>query len=265
MICNKCGKEVVDGAKFCGSCGSPVEEISDAVETIQSTDVNNQNVYSASNEKKDSLAMISLILGIVAVILVFLSMPIGIFVAVVGLILALITKIRGKVRGFGIGLNIAVIFISAVAFIFNVVLSPETLNQLYNELDYSTSDNYITGTWNCSKFDGSGADKDYSVTMKLNSDKSFVFGQYGDLSNNHAGGTYTFEDEKTKNENTSNGYKYFLIDMTGNSDDYIVDGVKQDRSFNAKFEIGITSVNTKKEAILMNYYTYQMYYCYLEK
>ena len=138
-------------------------------------------------------------------------------------------------------------------------------NRLYNELDYKSSENYISGTWNCSKFSGTSEQGEYTITMKLNKDQSFIFGEYGDLNKNHAGGTYTYEDEKEKNENNPNGYKYYTLHLTGKNGDYIIDGVKQDRTFEAKFEMGITSVNTQKQAILMNYGTYQMYYCYLEK
>lgn len=262
MICNKCGKKVTDDSKFCGECGAPIENVQ---ENNVLNNVSNQNNYNSNMNKNDNFATISLILGIVAIVLVLISKPLGAVVAVVGLVFGLITKSRDKIRGWGIGLNIAAFFILAVIVVSKVLLSPDTLNQLYNELDYSSSDNYVAGTWNCSNFDGAGAEDDYSVTMKLNKDNTFVFGEYGDLSNNHAGGKYTFEDEKEKNENTSNGYKYFILNMNGNSSDYVVDGVDQNRSFDAKFEIGITSVNTKKQAVLMNYYTYQMYYCYLEK
>ena len=27
MFCEKCGKELAEGARFCGSCGAPVEEL----------------------------------------------------------------------------------------------------------------------------------------------------------------------------------------------------------------------------------------------
>ena len=264
MTCNKCGKEVAEGSKFCGECGAPIANIENVQENNVLNNVSNQSNYNSNEKKTDNFSTISLILGIVAIVLVLISKPLGAVVAVVGLVFGLITKSRDKIRGWGIGLNIAAFFILAIIVVFNIVSNPKFLNQLYNELDYSSSDNYVAGTWNCSNFDGSGAEDDYSVTMKLNKDNTFVFGEYGDLSNNHAGGKYTFEDEKDKNENTTNGYKYFLINLNGNSNDYVVDGVSQNKSFDAKFEIGITSVNTKKQAILMNYYTYQMYYCYLE-
>lgn len=257
MYCGKCGNKLNDNSKFCDKCGCPVDSNNQDV-------VKKEEVFINKNAD-DKFDIVSLILGIIAVILVLLDFPLGILVGIVGLVFGLITKKRDKIRGLGIGLNIASFVILAAIAVINVVSSPETLNKLYNELDYSSSDNYVAGTWNCSNFDGAGSDENYSITMKLNKDNTFVFGQYGDLSNNHAGGSYTFEDEKDKNESTTNGYKYFLITMNGNSNDYIVDGVSQDRSFDAKFEIGITSVNTKKQAVLMNYYTYQMYYCYLEK
>ena len=50
----------------------------------------------------------------------------------------------------------------------------------------------------------------------------------------------------------------------GNKDDYYIDGKAQNKEFNGKFEFGITSVKTKKQGILMNYNSYNMYYCFEE-
>lgn len=268
MFCNKCGNKLDDGARFCSYCGNNIDN---GLNT-QSVDLNNNqsnNLYVQKNNvnssnSEDKFGLISLIIGIISLVIVLSWESFGFILGIVGLILGIISKNKDKKKKIGIILNIVALILGIGTITFPK--NNEFFSQLHNELDYSTSSNYVAGTWNCSKFDGtSSVGEAYTVTMKLNKDNSFVFGEYGDLSNNHAGGTYTFEDEKDKNESTNNGYKYFIINMSGDSNDYLIDGVSQNRAFDAKFEIGITSVDSKKQAILMNYYTYQMYSCYLEK
>lgn len=270
--CPKCGKENESSTNFCSSCGSSFNE---------------ETVVKSSKKKKEGLGTASLVLGIISLILSFtciIIIPIIISVplSIVGLVLGIVNVSKKGKKFAGIILNsLALAFSLLIAFviapiilslgIFGVVLDEASkdgssvnkfLNELYNEIDYSTSDNYVEGVWNCKNYDGSGEDNDYSVTFELNDDKTFRFGKYNDLISNHASGTYTYDDEKSKNEETTNGYKYFIINLTG--DEYIVDSQDQNKEFNAKFEMGITSVNTKKQAILINYYTDNMYYCYKE-
>lgn len=273
MYCNKCGSNLSEQDKFCNNCGNRVEQMPENIVQFNNTtsnNLNNDNVNTTNNNQvsnNDKFGLASLIIGIVAIIFVLLGKSFGFLLGIVGLILGIISKNKDKKKKTGIILNIVAMVIRIATIVIGaifLVINPEFLNSLYNELDYSTSDNYVAGTWNCSKFDGTGTVGEYTVTMKLNKDNSFVFGEYGDLTNNHAGGTYTFEDETEKNETVTNGYKYFIINLNGNEEDYIIDGVLQNRIFAGKFEMGITSLNTKKEAILMNYYTYQMYYCYAQ-
>lgn len=270
MFCKKCGSNLNEGDKFCNNCGNKVEQIPENIVEFNNTTMNNINTSNNNqvSSNNDKLGLASLIIGIVALIIVLLGKSFGFILGIVGLILGIISKNKDKKKKIGIILNIVAMVIRIATIVIGAIIlatNPEFLNRLYNELDYSTSDNYVAGTWNCSKFDGTGVVGDYTITMKLNKDNSFVFGEYGDLENNHAGGTYTYEDEKEKNETVTNGYKYYTINITGKEGDYIIDGVQQDRIFEGKFEMGITSVNAQKQAILMNYYTYQMYACYLEK
>lgn len=273
MFCNKCGNKIDEGSKFCPNCGNNMDNgFTQQYVNLNNNQSNNvdvqQNNVNNENKSDDKLGLASLIIGIVAFVIVLLGKSFGFILGIVGLILGIISKNKDNKKKIGIILNIVAMVIRIATIVIGAIvlaINPEFLNRLYNELDYSTSDNYVVGTWNCSNFDGTATVGDYTITMKLNKDNSFVFGEYGDLDNNHAGGTYTYEDEKEKNETVTNEYKYYTINITGKEGDYIIDGVQQDRIFEGKFEMGITSVNTQKQAILMNYYTYQMYACYLEK
>ncbi len=261
MFCNNCGSKINDGDKFCNNCGSQVESgFSDSYVNLSS----NNNVGN-NNNKFD---LVSLIISIVAILLALFGRIYAIPLGVAGIVFGALYKKKSskKIAGIVLGIiSIVIIGIYVVIGILEIFTDSEVLNRLYNELDYSTSDNYVAGTWNCSNFDGSATVGEYTITMKLNKDNSFVFGEYGDLDSNHAGGTYTYEDEVDKNETVTNEYKYYIINLNGEMGNYVIDGVKQDRAFQGKFEMGITSVNAQKQAILMNYYTYQMYACFLEK
>lgn len=267
MFCNKCGNNMNDNDKFCNNCGSPIDSYDN---TISDSSISMISKKQRSSQK-DNYGLISLILGILAILLVFIYPAFNILIAIIGLVFGIISKTKDTKKTIGIILNsisIAITIILIIIGIFAIIFglsNSEFINDLYNRYDYSTSDNYIAGTWNCKTMDGLGVADEYSVTMKLNKNNTFVFGAYGDLTNNHAGGTYTYEDEKDKNEEFNNKNKFFILKLKGNVNDYIIDGVNQNKAFNCEFEIVIESSNLKKEASLINTNTYQMYYCQLEK
>lgn len=267
--CNMCGNQVLDNYNVCPMCGNTnlffVQNMgyNQVPGNMNYQQINN---YVNQSSKPDKFDLVSLIIGIVLCLNSLFGISSLSALAIAGIIFGLVSKNKGIVKVLGIILNILAIVIVVVKIVIIIIVAfsnPDELNKFYNELDYKNSDNYIAGTWHCANFDGSGASDVYTVTMKLNKDNSFEFGQYGDLVNNHAGGSYTFSDLE-KNDEVNNGYKYFTLTLVGDRSDFVVDGVDQNKAFNAKFEIGVTAVNTKKEAILMNYGTNQMYYCKME-
>ena len=265
--CPKCGADNDETAKFCRSCANSFDTVTNSTVTENNAPV------------KESLGTASLVLGIIALVLSFtciIIFPVFIVIplALTGLILGIVNKVKHGKKFAGIILNALAFVISiAMIFLFIFVVSYKIatdsdpngfFNRLYNQLEYITSENYVAGTWSCKSYSSSKVSDDYTVKLILNNNKTFVYGDYKDISNNHAGGTYTYEDEKSKNENVENGYKYFIINLDGNENDYYIDGKAQNKEFKGKFEIGITTVKTKKQAILISYSNYNMYYCYQE-
>lgn len=55
-----------------------------------------------------------------------------------------------------------------------------------------------------------------------------------------------------------------MVTMKGNKEDFIVDGKPNDTDFNSQMEMGVTTVDTKKQAVIMFVSTYNTYYCYEE-
>ena len=265
MYCPKCGEQNEANVKFCHKCGASLTQT---------------NEISESN--KEGLATGSLVIGIISLILSFTCIfvvPIFIVIplALVGLILGIVNKVKKGKKFAGIVLNIIAIVLSVFIFIISILVISviadnaaknidkdklkKSINQLYNELDRSTSDNYVKGKYNCKSFDGSGANGDYIVRFELNDDMTFLWGKYNETDKNYVKGTYTFEDLKKTNGDRS--YAYYNVKLDG--DEYYNDGVKQDEPYESEYEFGITAEATKKQGIIMNTKTQNMYYCYEEK
>lgn len=264
--CPKCGAKN-DDVKFCSKCGTSLTDEKKAVE----------------GKKKEGMATASLILGIISLVfavgcIIFVPIIISIPLAIIGLVLGIVNLCKKGTKFAGIILNVLSIVISCImAFIvFPIVIAAvgvsafaeeastdgsdlnKFLNQLYNELDKAQSDNYVAGKYNCKSFSGSGESGNYVVRMELNTDGTFLWGKYGDTSRNYVKGTYTFGDLNKKDG--SGTYSYYSIKLDG--DEYYSNGIKQSEPYASDYEFGITAKNTKKQGIIMNTKTYNMYYCY---
>lgn len=280
--CSKCGAQNEEGVNFCSKCGNSLTGDSNEQSSILTESQNNvQNETSIipnenSQKKKEGFATASLIIGIISLVLSFVFNILILPLAIIGLVLGIVNKVKKGKKIAGIILNIIAIVISTIIFIIIFIIIgavkdeadkegytfEKFMNQLYNSLDYNSSDNYVAGNYNCKSFGGTGESDDYTVTFKLNKDYTFIWGEYNNIEDNHYSGTYTFEDEEKTNN--SGDYRYFMITL--NVDEFIYDGEKQDIPSNAslKEEFGITGVNTKKQGIIMNTGTYNMYSCYEE-
>lgn len=269
MYCPKCGEKNNEGVKFCSKCGAELTK-----------EVKDEKI------KKEGLGTASTVLGIISLILsftciIFVPIVISLPLSILGLVLGIVNVAKKGKKFSGIILNSISTIISCI---FAFVIAPIILglgivglainegtkegsdtnkffNQLYNELDRSTSDNYVEGKYNCKSFDGQGEKDDYIVHFELNKDNTFLWGKYNDTERNYVKGTYTFEDLKKTNADKS--YAYYNIKLNGS--DFYENGIKQNDPYESEYEFGITAVSTKKQGILMNTKTYNMYYCYEEK
>jgi len=149
-------------------------------------------------------------------------------------------------------------------FVVNVVeAAPEIATEIekgINEIERTSDTNYVAGTWHCAKGTGSASDREnFTTTLKLNKDMTFTYGQYGDLSNNHYAGTYTFKDEDKHTQD--NSYSYYMVDF--DTDEMVEDGEEKDPGKGiSQMEMGITKTSKGKEAITIFTSSYNMYYCY---
>ena len=263
MYCPKCGEKNEEGVKFCSKCGASLTE----------------SKKGTNKKESEGLGVASIVIGIVSIIFAFIFNIWTIFIPIIGLILGIVNKALKHKKFAGIVLNTIAIILSIIMFfvwtaLIGVAIGKtaseaskdgsdlnKALNQIYNELDRSTSDNYVAGKYNCKSFDGSGEKGDYIVRFELNDNMTFLWGKYNDTSRNYVRGTYTFSDLNKTNGDGS--YAYYNIKLTGS--EYYNEGVKQTEPYASEYEFGITAKGTKKQGIIMNVKTYNMYYCYEEK
>ncbi len=250
MNCKKCGSPIASDSKFCTKCGEQVSEsINPSVYGQQNVLSNQDVVYKA---KKETLGTVSLILGIVSLVLAFFLNIFILPLALTGLILGIVNKCNHGKKVSGIVLNsISMVVAVAVLIVGAYILG------IFGYLG-SNSNNYVAGKYNCTGVD-SNTDK-YLVTIHLNKDNTFLYGPYGNLENNYAKGVYSYEDEHKTDH--SGQYKYFMVTMNGNQEDFIINGVPADHDFSSKMEFGITTEDGKKQGVILFLSTYNMYYCY---
>lgn len=137
MNCRKCGNEIKPGEKFCTNCGEVVDNQtnsdiinipSDVIE-ISDDDANDNLVQNIVEEKlpyktnlnkekeeddKDIKNVISLVIGIIAIILSCIFNIYVIPLSIIGLVLGIISKKKGLLRIFGIITNILSIIIAVI-------------------------------------------------------------------------------------------------------------------------------------------------------
>ena len=266
MNCKNCGYFCND-SKYCSNCGA--ELINETVTPNDNTNnnYNQNNVAYTQPKKSDGLWIASLVIGIISLLLSFVLTILIIPLAIIGLVLGIASKKKGN-KVVGIVLNSLAIIVSVVVlfiaiFVLGKAISSEGgnfLRRLYNELDYSTSDNYIAAEYDCKDVDNISGN--YLISLYLYKDNTYIYGPYGDLTNNHFKGTYSYEDEHKTNN--SGDYKYFMI--TFDPSEYMVNGRLQSSYSKSKAEIGISneveSGKIKKNSVLAFPSTGNIYACF---
>lgn len=117
----------------------------------------------------------------------------------------------------------------------------------------------VIGKYNCKPYSTTGNNNSYTISINLNSDKSFIYGPYKDLKKNHYKGVYTYE----KEDKDVNDMDYYMVTFKGT--ELMQEGkVSENKDFNSKMEFAIVKGKKKKEGIIIFTTSYNMYYCYEE-
>lgn len=252
MNCKKCNALIDNNSKFCPKCGNAIEFDGNNMNTNMNTNMNNNYSSTNANDNKDKMGIASLVIGIISLIFAYFLNIIILPVAIVGLILGIINKKKSSKKTAGIILNAISILIIVVMIVISVLVLKSS--GIFDEL--LNIKNPVNGEYVCSYM----YDDSNKITLNLNKDGTFSYGPYGNMEKNYVIGNYTYSDlNKT---NGSGEYKYYLLDLEGDKEDFVVDGVPNENDFSAKMEFGITTKDGKRNGIIMFYSTYNIYYCY---
>ena len=267
--CPSCKTKVDEKNKFCTNCGASLtevkkEEIKEEVKVVVQQPTTEEN-------KGKGVATASLILGIVSLVLsfvtwlffpaiiLFITIPLGIILGIVGLL-------QGSKKWGGIilnGISIITGIASAVIVVFLAsLLGFSFINEIIDEqLTTRTirpittvQTNPVSGFYKCSS--SSDVSKDnYTMNIDLWTSKSF---NWKAVDNSMTiKGKYEFEEiqKDTEIPNT----KYYKITM--NADTITQNGKTIDGTKENVYEAGITTSGGKKTMVMMNERTYNLYYC----
>lgn len=266
MFCKKCGNSLKEGERFCGKCGTPVDnevrandqtdqpeiKTNETVSVVDDVDdastqrvsVEPETTTSAhGSERKDWKNTISLALGVFTLIAVFIFQIFTMPFSAAGIVFGILSLKENKKNKWGLILNI-ISFLLAVPVLL-----------LYMNIFGLSFGDPVEGSWNCKSFDGTES-AEYVVSMDLKNNGTFSWNKYGDAGNNHVFGKYTVEDlHKTNAGKTAD---YYSVTLTG--DEFVMDGEVQDNLYKSTYEMGV--FREEDVAIMMNVATNNMYMCY---
>ena len=279
MKCTKCGKEIGKTDLFCQYCGTEVkkeEEKTKAVEKKTATKKAEKVEAVKVEEKKEDnksgngLAIASMVLGIIGIVFSLIAGPGAFLFPLLALIFGLCSKKSGyktagivtSIVGFVIELIITILAVTLFSSLIGLAGSYyDYYNDYYDDYNYDYDYDYKNtlpqGEWTCvpyPSYDYTNAEK---TTLKLNYDKTFMYGPTEDLMNNYYSGTYTYETEYEKNREYTD--KYF-IDIKAPVTKYVYNGVSQDAT-NANLNMEIQLVDDYDTSYIMFYNTYNTYKC----
>ena len=133
MFCRNCGTENEEGAKFCKSCGSPLETSVDTT-FVKQTENNNasqdRSMYKYNYNSGDSDATVSMIMGIISIVMCSSSI-IAIGLGIAAIVMANKAKKQGSQSGnitagnicgiIGICLGVICTLYYLLAFVFGII------------------------------------------------------------------------------------------------------------------------------------------------
>ena len=110
MVCENCGNKINESDKFCSNCGMHNDNSNNAISE-------NNNEHNTSNNN-DKLGLVSMILGVISILSIFIGLASGVYLSLIGLILGILSKNKDKKKIIGIILNIAYYIMFIVFYLF---------------------------------------------------------------------------------------------------------------------------------------------------
>ena len=298
MYCEKCKKDVEDGAKFCPRCG---EKAVKKTEEVKETKAVKKEV----KEESSGLGIAGMVIGIISLLLSWLL--VFILLPVIGLILSCCAKGKKGFKIAGIILNGLAILVTIIlifvyinvgtSLIFHTIdknkdIIQDTIDSIEDDDDVQDSINnikdsvkdgidktkkaikgtYPYGTWTCLDYYETGnseyaddvtkAPSDKKTVLKLNNDGTFKYGPYVDADKNYYKGTFTYTIETEKNAEYSDK-KVKFIDIKAPVTEGMVDGTTLTPSADANMnlEMELFEDYNYDTSLILFYSSYNTYYC----
>lgn len=184
MYCKKCGAGVENGYNFCKVCGSRIENNNENININQTTTTTNQNEQinynfkeqpnNINNQTKNTKAIVSLVLGIICILAVWLLNVLIIPLAIIGLIFGIIEKNKSGIKTTGIILNIVSIALSIIIILIMILFVGKVMNGI--DIDYTTTTNTFYGDGYTIEYDEEWIEETKSDgTSYLKTDKDSYF------------------------------------------------------------------------------------------
>jgi hypothetical protein len=224
MYCKYCGEKNEETNNFCKSCGSKLKE-----ERVVNNNANNAKIIS--------------IIGLIFCFIPFLSV-VGLVLSIIGLLINNKLKKENGVKPSYRVLNIIGIVVSVLDLILSIIVLVYTIISL-------NSKPYV-GKWDCTSY--SSFYSSYSIEVEFKDNKTFSWGQYGDVSNNGFLGTYTASKEDS-NEND----EIYNLKLKINS--YTLNGENQTDLSNVETDLDTEMYITDDSSIIKINTTDSSFYC----
>ena len=241
MKCVNCGSDNPNNSSFCTNCG-----------------------VTLSNPNKNNNTSVGFILGIISIVSLFIFPIITIPLSIIGFILSITNKEQSN-RTAGIVLNtvsflICLVFVLFVFSALNLVFHgfrDFDINTLFRYLNITDINEEMIGTWDCTSFGNRGNDE-YILTYELYKDGTFKWYKYDDEINNHVYGKYDMSEVEKDETTLTNRFVKLHLKSTE-----FIENNKDSGPYESTYEVAIDT--DKKEQVLINEKTYNMYFCKLRQ
>ena len=138
MYCNKCGRELSDGARFCLSCGAEQQTEYRESTATETPEVNAEPIEEQKPAKVWTVfSTIGKILGIVAICICWIPMMYGVVLGVPGIVFSCLgrkAQTEQAEKNFKIGLTLSIIAIVFTIFSFIIYIIVVAVLQLGSQV-----------------------------------------------------------------------------------------------------------------------------------
>ncbi len=228
MFCSKCGYKNNEDARYCINCGNMLNN---------NVNNNNDNALTKAYKRKSTSTKI----GIISLIILFVTRTLAILLAIIGLVIGIKEKEKR-----GIIINIICIIISILFILGGIIL---------NFVSEFEENNYI-GEYACSDYvENSTNALEETMKFSLKKDKTFLMTYSYSTASGIIDGTYEITGIKYTTKNNEN-YTTYTINFDANT--RVINGEKITEPYVTQYNLIIADTS---EVYLQNTISNSLYLC----